>query len=598
MFPPLDATDTVVREGMALVQRYRLMRLLTDSRGVRRDLRGDAPEADLVQQMRRQLVAGVDAPYGRDDVPWPIPPGVRLESLAQSPWLDDVREPMGLYGVPRTAAEFADLFQTKTGVSPYSHAMERNYRITPFELGRVAEQIGGQAEKPTTALLMLCSRQYEAAVSAEAANGKSYLRNIPASANRFLLPAREGFRLLGELERIALTVEDLGVINLLSVSRIRKLLDGPSLAPLNKAFRQHPTLKRLFDYQMIGSDALGGFENAASAGITLSDPNLRAVASAAGGLDVDVVKALTSKTSDGHYARITLRAAFPDRVPDTRESFLANDDPATFYGSNWTLLGALLADLGRQFDHGDQTNATGGDFERHALLAAEILAKVNPRQHQRNTSRTAHLNQASSLKAPSGTNHQCNAMAHSSLMLPALSASGSSPRGRVDRWDSHRWDDLPLWIVMSDRKLGVDPTDLSPGERRIIDGAFSRLNQLFQPTLLASGGLAVRVDREDALRAVCDMATGVSAVSTNRLAGRAIAGWLAAFGSVSKGQSKKHGWRWTAGLAHILKMKSRKSAPPTGNKANGTGRKNRAVTRKLKAAADRIRHGSQRMSAK
>ncbi|MEO9131313.1 MAG: hypothetical protein ABI240_08905 [Sphingomonas sp.] len=587
LFPPLDATDTVVRESMALVQRYRLMRMLEDKRGIRRDLRGDAPDPALAAEMARQLVPGIDAPLHGGTIDWPIRAGVRLEVLGFSPWLADV-EDKRLHGLPKTAVEFAELFEAKTGIAPDCDAMDRNYRVTPAELAVIAENVRGPADKPSVAYLLLCSRHFDAAVAAAPMLGKSRAKM------RFDRPPIDGFKLLAELEREALMVEELAWLNLLSAREIRKWLDGKPKT-LVKKLRQYPQLKRLFDYAMIGSDAIGGFDNAdrgspsaGDLGYLPSDPNLRVVAAAKGKVDADVVAALTV---NGELARVTLRAAFPDPETGTRSNPLSNDEPATFYGVNSMLAGAMQADLGRGFRHGDINNADGADIERQALLADAIIARADPQLHAGNVSRTANRTKGEA----SGTNRQRNAQAYGALMLPKLGVYGSAPRATIDLWDEQRWGDAPFWAVFLDRRLGSLALSLSSVERGEIIGAFERLEALFQRTFDIGTDIVTAQAREDALCAICDMASAISAISINRHFPRAILGWLAVFNvaRANKTVAKEHGARWLPAGEHVLKVRARKGSPPVGKRRAGALRNRRASTRKLNALrARRMRDDS------
>lgn len=579
MFPPLDATDTVVREGMALVQRYRLMRALTDESGIRRDLRGDPPEPELVAEMVRQLVPGVDGPFQTDPIDWPIRAGVRLEVLGFSPWLADVADAKQLHRLPQTADAFAALFESRTGINPDSHAMDRNYRVTPAELAKIAMEVRGAGKEPSVACLLLCSRHFDAAVAAAPMLGK------PRKGMRFERDLIDGFRLLAELEREALLVEELGWLNLLSVRNIRRWLDGkPEI--LLRQLKRFPQLARLCDYAMIGTEAIGGFDNAergspneGDLGYLPSDPNLRVAAAARGKVDADIVAALTVQ---GDVARVVVRAAFPDPEPGTRAQPLGNDEPATFYGLNSMLAGAMQADLGRQFRHGDERESTGADDERHAMLAHVIIAKADPRLHARNVTRTAGLKG----KEPSGTNRQRNAEAYGALMLPKLKDYGSAPRAAADLWDKRRWDDAPFWNVFLDHRLGDLALGLSSTERDEVTAAFARLETLFQRTFDAGTRIVRGQAREDALCAICDMASAISAISTNRYFPRAIQAWLLTFSVASSGQEigKTHGARWLKAIAHVLNVRRRKGAPPINtNKRYGTKRNKRGSTAKLDA---------------
>lgn len=611
-FPGLTAVDTVVREAQALVQRYRLMRRLEDGGRIRRDLRGGRPEPALVAEMVRQLVPGVDAPFTAAGIDWPIPAGVRLETLYASPWLEGVALPSGIYTLPQDATAFAAGFMAKTGILPGSEAMRRNYRITPIELGHIAEEVRGSAEKPSLAYLLLCSRHFE-----EAAREAPFL-SMRRKGIAFRRPLIDGFRLLTELEREALIIEDLGRINLLSVADIRRWLGNGNVKPLARALRQFPQLKRLFDYQMIGTDAIGSLDNA-DAGDRMSPdpsgyvpihPDLRVVAAARGTVDVDVTTALTQ---GGERVRLMLLAAFPKRDPGTRSSALDSEQPATFYGLNRTLPGAMQADLGHCFQHGDQRHSRSDDIERQALLADIIVAHADPLLHEFNVRK----NKSLVGKTPSGTNRQRDSMAHGALMLPGntkqehegddeddvgssglepapelprLAVFGSAPRADPARW-SDRWADAPLWEALLNRGLGNLPLGLHAYEQLTIKAAFARLETLFERTFAAGCAAEDATERRDAIHAACDLASGVSAVSTNRHIGPAIRAWVRVF-AVRPARLidiKDHGTRWLPGLEHVSRVKKHVGKPPTGEKKDGTPRNKRAATEKRNALRSSMR---------
>lgn len=609
-FPGLTAVDTVVREAQALVQRYRLMRRLDDGGRIRRDLRGDCPEPALVAEMVRQLVPGVDAPLTAAGIDWPIPAGVRLETLYASPWLEDVALPSGVYTLPQNATDFAGGFMAKTGILPGSEAMRRNYRITPIELGHIAEEVRGSAEKPSLAYLLLCSRHFE-----EAAHEAPVL-SMRRKGIAFRRPLIDGFRLLAELEREALIIEDLGRINLLSVTDIRRWLGNGNVMPLARALRQFPQLKRLFDYQMIGTDAIGSFDNADAGDRTNPDPSgyvpihpdLRFVAAARGTVDVDVTTALTQ---GGKRARLMLLAAFPKRDPGTRSSALDSEHPATFYGLNRTLTGAMQADLGHCFQHGDERNIRSDDIERQALLADTIVAHADPVRHKRNVRK----NKSLAGKVPSGTNRQRDSTAHGQIMLPSntrqeheaeddagssglepapelprLAVFGSAPRADPARW-SDRWADAPLWEALLNRGLGNLPLGLHAYERMTIKAAFARLEALFERTFAAGCAADDVTGRRDAIHAASDLASGVSAISTNRHVGPAIRAWIKVFAvrPARLMDIKHHGTRWLPGLEHVSRVKKHVGAPPTGKKKNGTPRNERAATEMRNALRSSMR---------
>lgn len=585
-FPAMTAVDTVVREAQALVQRYRLLRRLEDDHGVRKDLRGADPEPELVAEMVRQLVPGVDAPLASRRLTWPIPAGVRLETLHASPWLAEVAGPMGLYTVPTTAEAFAAQFQAKTGIEPESEAMDRNYRITPLELGRIAMTVRGQAERPSLASLLLSSHHFDAAV-AEEQRAAEHARRKPLLDRRygrlqFRGPTIRGFKLLTDLQREALIIQDLARFNSMSVITIRELLDSDDVGPLRQALAEDPQLKRLFDYMMIGADALGGFDNADRDGYIPTNPDLRVTAAARGVLDVDVVTALTR---EGELARATLRAAFTDRNPSVRENILRNHDPATFYGLNWTLAGAMQFDLGRQFQHGDDgMNASDAVHERQALLARTIVGHCDPTVRETERRKVANLATYAPDKTPSGTSKQRDAQAHALFMMPAPGILGAGARADADMWGD-RYRDAPLWWALLNRRLGNLPLGLDIAERARIDSAFYRLTELFERTFAAGCGAQDTLGRSDAVHAACDLATAVSAISMDRQVGQALRAWIGIFDARAPqpADKKDHGVRWWRGMARVLHIRRMPGVPSAGVGRKGTPRSERRATRKLKA---------------
>lgn len=599
-FPALEAKDTVVREAQALFLRCRLMRCLTDGNGIRKDLRGAEPEPDIVEEMVRQLVPGVDASLTSTQIDWPIPAGVRLETLYASPWLApfveqaavskdeaaadvDTTAKLKLYPVPRNAAEFAAQFHAKTGIAPECEAMHRNYRITPIELGRIAEQLRGDGDAPSLAYLLLCSRYFD-----EAAREAPFLGRRSERLS-FRRPLIDGFMLLAELEREALMVEDLGRLNLLSVRQIRKWLDNKNVGPLVKALRENRQLKRLFDYQMIGTDALAGFSNADKGGYVPIHTDLRVAAVARGTLDVDLIAALTK---DGELARVTLRGAFPDRHPELRSNVLDNDEPAIFYGLNTTLSGAMQADLGHAFQHGDERHVRGDDRERQALIADTIVAHADKVLRDRNDAKSESLHE----KQSKGTNRQRDAQAHGQLMLPGggrrldlelppLTIFGSAPRADIRLW-SDRWGDGPFWRAFLDRRLGNLPFGLDEQERSAVDMAFRRIETLFGATFEMMCPENDVEAREDAVRVACDLATAISAISTNRHFGPAIRAWIQVY-DVNRDQlipNKTYGRRQLSGMSRVgKKPRVKTGVPSAGVKRSGTPRNQRGATKKRAA---------------
>lgn len=139
--------------------------------------------------------------------------------------------------------------------------------------------------------------------------------------------------------------------------------------------------------------------------------------------------------------------------------------------------------------------------------------------------------------------------------------------------------------------LGNLPLDLHDYERTTIKAAFARLEALFERTFAAGCAADDVTGRGDAIHAACDLASGISAISTNRHVGPAIRAWLKVF-AVRPARLidiKDHGTRWLPGLEHIFRVKKHVGKPPTGLKKNGTPRNERAATEKRNALRSSMR---------
>jgi hypothetical protein len=569
LFPPLSPRDSVTREAEALVQRYQLMELLKDQHGERRDLRGAPPEPELVMQMRRQLVAGVDAPLVGTRLGWPIRAGVRLEALFASPWLTNAGSIAGVHSVPTDARSFADLFSARTGIAPNSPALRAAMRVTPFDMGKIAEEVRGSTEKPEPAFLFLVSRHFESAAGAA-----SVLR-LPRTTGFRGTPIK-AFRIMAELERIALVSEDLARFNLKSVKTIRTALAAKSPRAIKRLLTD-PWVRRLADYLAIGSDVLGGVENGdklgEDGGYVPAYHSARHTGAAHGAIEVDTGKAL----EEDEVTRILFAAAFPPNADNTRESALQNDDPGMFYGLNRHFVGAMIADLLREVEPEAGDCSREAVHERAAALAAEIVAKTDPLRAAAHASRAATLSSiGGGSKHASGVNAQRDADALGELMLPAVGELGATPRANPNLWDN-RWVDNQLWDMILNADLKAI-AGLNAEERQKAEEAVERMKSLFSKTF---EGAAKRgsVDEVLALRAVCDIAQAMGPISMNRLFARSITDWLKS----AETDSKSHGRRFTPGAKRLLNAKQHRGGLPNANVAKKMRKAIRLATRKRNA---------------
>jgi len=130
---------------------------------------------------------------------------------------------------------------------------------------------------------------------------------------------------------------------------------------------------------------------------------------------------------------------------------------------------------------------------------------------------------------------------------------------------------------------------LSRVERRTVIAAFDGLGALFGP-VFAQVDAVDPPSRKDALMAICDMATAVSAISTNRCFPRAIIAWLSTYEveNPRKAPVKAHGTRWLSAISHVLTVRTRRGSPPVGDKRKGTPRNKRSDTARKKALRIRL----------
>lgn len=593
-FPDLITGDAVGQEVQALVQRYRLLARLHDHRGARRDLRGDAVDVSLACEMQRQLVSGVDLPFLGAEAGWPIRPGVRLERLAFSPWLADVALP-GLLPLPDSAEAFVAAFGQATGIdSAYAERMDYAYRITPRQLGRVAMQVRGEAEQPSAAFLLLASRHFD-----EAAEASELLRGPSRLAPRFRRPAIiDGFRLLAELEREALVVADLARLNRLSVVEIRSLLAvslgnpvGGATAnprPLAEALATSPELRRLLSYVMVGTDVLGGLHNAAADGYVPAHASAWTTILAHGDLGTtpgDIERILIE---NGELMRVAATAAFPCSAPGSRQSVLSNDEPATFWGINNHILPFVAQDdITKAGFKGGRGGATVGGasipLEDRASIAQLILAHGDP--FVSGVVRSASRGQAvAKAQDDAGAHRQKMGGGYAKFVLPLHGAPGSAARFDPTLWGAERYRDAPFWAMFQGDLSLLATLRISEAERAEVVAALADAREMF------AYGFALGVPTSNTARVLCDLATGVSSLTTNRAMAPALEQVLTALAGLcphTGGQVTRYSHRWMSGAAAFLIERKRSGVPPPASGTRNSARQLRRIAKKKRAGRPR-----------
>ena len=592
-FPDLVTGDAVGQEVQALAQRYRLLARLHDHRGARRDLRGDPVDPRLALEMQRQLVSGVDMPFVGAEAGWPIRPGVRLERLALSPWLAEVALP-GLLTLPDSVEAFIAAFAQATGIGPeHAEKMDYAYRITPRQLGRVAMQVRGKGEKPSAAFLLLLSRHFD-----EAAEVSELLRGPSVLAPRFRRPAIiDGFRLLAELEREALVAADLAILNRLSVSEIRRLFElslgdpvgGATANPrlLAEALAASPELRRLLSYVMVGTDVLGGLHNATADGYVpfhTSAWTSILTSGLLGEIPGDIERTLHEH---GELMRVSAAAAFPAPCPGSRQSVLSNDEPATFWGLNNHILPFVAQDdiAKAGFKGGGGGASIGGasdPLEDRSAIAQLILAHADV--FASDVVRSASQAQARAKRQDqTGAHRQKMGGGYAKFVLPVHGRPGSAARFDPMLWSAKRYRDVPFWSLFQGDLGMLETLNISEAERADVVAALADARQMF------ARGFALGVPTGETADILCDLATSVSALTTNRAMAPGLEQLLTALalsGPAREGDATRCSHRWMHGASAFLTERIRRGIPSFGSGQRDTSRQRRRLARKKQLERD------------
>lgn len=531
-FGPLIGTDIVTRQTEALVQRYDLRGALNAGGRERRDLvRRSQPDERLVEAMVRQLVPWVDyIPDAADgDDAWPIPQGVRIETLCHSPWLDAVRAGDGTIGgkrvfrPPATPEDFAHDFRTCAGfTAARDPAIRDGFRISPVAVGEVAMEIRRDATAPTRSFLLLAAHHFAAASAAD----KRLRRPHPALQDcGFHGPAIVAFERLAELKRAGCIVREVerhahagAVLRPLLeaatdpafIAKVGGPMDGVAWSQdIADALAADPTLLTLCHYLAVSTPALASWFNAAKAGRGTFHAGFRSAGALGHGMiEADIADAVAGVVD----VRTALLSAFrdaPEHGVGSRQSSLGNDVLFKWYGltgANDNLAAALLADFASARPGGRPVKGTPvkarGDDVRNAL--AEIASHLgrdgrpvgtDPSGEATNTGKDA----VAAVRAGAGL---------SKLSLPARLSPGAGARADETMWrDFDR--DLGLWLFLQDpdetrlRALRLRPADEDRLRSALRD--LQRLMVSAAPT--APSKLTAHV--------AADLATGVSALTVN-----------------------------------------------------------------------------------
>lgn len=236
--------ETVVQELDALLQRQQLLRELTQNGKERIDLRSDMdPVPKIVAKMTRQLVAGVDfSPRQRvtQEPFWPIRAGVRLETLAFSPWLANVPS---IYRLPKSERAFVAHYEQWLGETrKYEDGttlFEANFEFALEELYRKIDYLEPEREKPNSAYLMLMSGHFRSAAQMQP---KLLLPSFGAAS------VVDAFMLLAELQRAANLGAEMERCSSLTNADIRKAIRSSDHDHILVEAKGCEHLRRIVDY--------------------------------------------------------------------------------------------------------------------------------------------------------------------------------------------------------------------------------------------------------------------------------------------------------------------------------------------------------------
>lgn len=529
---PLAGTDIVARQAEALVQRYDLLDAVGAGGRVRRDLDPSTiADPRLRDVIVRQLVQWVDyePELGAQDEGFPIPQGVRVESLCNSAWIDLLRAADGtidgkrVFALPNSASEFARQFYVRSGIrlgfnkianprgleDEFQHA----FSFTPLVVGEVAMTLRKPSddsisiEQADRTFRLLMSREFTAAYHED----KRLRAPHPLlQACGFDGPAIVAFERLSEISRSGMIVRE--VESFAQVGKVlRRLLEranapafvkantsapGVAYSPkLKNALASNQAMRALCELLAVGTDVLASVRNGAVANRGIFHPKLAPEAFLAhGSIETDIVTALAYMVD----VRIAFLSAFESpRSSTVHNSALNNDILGKFYGlTNFraNLASTLMEDFSHTRSPGPNTNKPRGKDQPDDVR--ESIAEI-----------VNHLGRDGQA-AGAGINAVQAGAQLSRIMLPKRFEDGAAARGDDSMW-RNRYRDWSFWMrFQSPGPLWYAQLWMRPRDREALRRAIDDLRKLLITNLdWAPSSLTARV--------TADLATGVSAISIN-----------------------------------------------------------------------------------
>ncbi len=278
-----------------------------------------------------------------------------------------------------------------------------------------------------------------------------------------------------------------------------------------------PNLKRLLSYGLVQSDALSRAMEETGSKDALKVGSSSWFAAAAGMSTSNLGDPIEILGDRGSWARQALLKAFAS-PPDSRRS-VENGDAATFWNFDNQLISRLArVQLAEEYKggirkrghiSGDARSALAQVIARHCdPVTAETLDQRSTRQAGSRTDG----------RMPTLANLQKGAGGYSKYQLPSAGKPGAAPRFSPSLWQD-RYADTSLWqaLLRGDSK-SLKALELSEREAKAFDDALAAARSDFSAALV--GGTTE--DGRLAVMAACDLATAVSAISTNRALARAL----------------------------------------------------------------------------
>lgn len=501
---PLDVAEkvpvnTLTEEIFAPVKRSELLdSLRTKDKLERRDLRGDAADPEIVAEMKRQLTRGVDYAWSQpsENKPnWPIRSGVRLESLAFSPWLKDVGY---TYRVPSTKLEFVAHYTRWLGEGGSSLLKP----VFGFDLENLFDQIAHlvrDAETERTAYLLLLSRHFRAA-AAECMQLTEPCEDMPCSA-------LDAFMVLAELQRMADMTAELRVAGTTVTKIRRQLRENKKGLKRDKA----PTIiGRILDYLPVWQASLKlGLERFEEDGEYLF-------------LDENVLELVLDGRA-GNKASIV--------IPEEPLSFYAIELGRVPFAGVRRLSEAFDGQLAEQ----SQIAPVEAEIARLAfsILQANAPAKGTEIQNRiaRNTASSEAVQRYLESDPEALRQTQRDADSASYSHIPPWYEHGGSLSFCHHFWFD-RYFDAPFWTCFAERSF--EGLNLSPDEVATMDKQMRRLERL-----IANREDPTDQEKIQIIEAVSDYACGLGALATDPAWSQRIVS-MADF-EASKRLSKKQG---------------------------------------------------------